>query len=332
MKRVLIDTPIYEGTFDKVKSIGGYEIEVVPYEAEVRRLDSNLISDIDYLFCSFPPENFDEMKKLKWIQLTSAGYFQVTHLNCPARGIEVSNSSGAFDVTIAEWNICMMIQLLRDMKQLFYNQENKVWDRDARFQKELRGATLGIWGYGNIGRETARQAKALGLKVKVLTRNGLQPRKEHYTVENTGDPEGILPDADYIYEDREEFLKDLDFLCLSLSLTPETHGIIGEEELKALPAHCHILNPARGHLIEESALVRALEKGWIAGAALDTHYTYPLPKEHPLWNMKNVILTPHISGSTSSPHYEERIWDIFYTNLKRLKGGLSPINRISLTA
>jgi phosphoglycerate dehydrogenase-like enzyme len=109
----------------------------------------------------------------------------------------------------------------------------------------------------------------------------------------------------------------LDFLVVGLPLTKSTNGLIGEAELQALPRHAYVLNPARGPLIQESALIRALREKWIAGAALDTHYTYPLPATHPLWRMPNVILTPHISGSSLSPHFHERLWAIFAENTMR---------------
>ena len=106
-------------------------------------------------------------------------------------------------------------------------------------------------------------------------------------------------------------------------------GGIGERELQALPRHAFVLNPARGPIIQEAALLRALREGWIAGAALDTHYAYPLPPEHPLWRMENVILTPHISGSGLSPHFLERVWDIFSLNLDRLERAQPLLNELT---
>jgi len=111
--------------------------------------------------------------------------------------------------------------------------------------------------------------------------------------------------------------------------TNTTKGIVGETELRTLPKRAFVLNPARGPLIQEQALLRALREGWIAGAALDTHYHYPMPADHPLWRMPNVIMTPHISGSGESPFFLERIWDIFVKNVERFRDGKPLLNELT---
>jgi phosphoglycerate dehydrogenase-like enzyme len=284
------------------------------------------------LFMDAPPANFDELEELKLLQIVSAGYSQLVPLDLPRRGVRACNALGVFDVPIAEWNVAMMINLARDVRGMIRNQDAGVWDRDNRFQRELRGATVGLWGYGGIGRETARLAKALGLRVHVLARNRVRPRGEKvYRVPGTGDPDGRLPDRVFSPAEKDAFLAGLDFLVLAMPLTNRTEGIVGEEELRALPRHAFVLNPARGPLIREMALLRALREGWIAGAALDTHYHYPLPPEHPLWWMPNVILTPHISGSNGSPHFLERVWDIFIQNVERFRRGEPLLNELTET-
>jgi phosphoglycerate dehydrogenase-like enzyme len=209
------------------------------------------------------------------------------------------------------------------------NQEQGVWDRDARFQRELRGLTVGFWGYGGIARETARLAKALGMRVHVLARHGVQPRVEIHRVPGTGDPDGRLPDRVFTMEQKAEFLAGLDFLILAMPLTEASRGIVGETELRALRPTAYLLNPARGPLVREQALLRALREGWIAGAALDTHYHYPMPPEHPLWRLPNVIMTPHISGSSGSPFFLERVWDVFVQNVVRLQQNRPLLNELT---
>ena len=112
-------------------------------------------------------------------------------------------------------------------------------------------------------------------------------------------------------------------------LTPETEGMVGTAELQALPRRAFLLNPARGPLVQEEALLQALREGWLAGAALDTHYQYPLPPEHPLWGLKNVILTPHISGSSASPFFRQRIWDLFTQNMERCSSNRELLNELT---
>jgi phosphoglycerate dehydrogenase-like enzyme len=271
------------------------------------------------------------MRKLKWIQIASTGYTQLHGLDLPARGVHATNARGCFDVPIGEWNIAMMVNLARDFRQMIRNQEHAVWDRSAIFQNEIRGRTVGVWGYGGIGRETARLARLLGMRVHVMTRNGVGPRHDVFTVAGTGDPAGVLPDHVFRAGEENEFLRDLDFLVIALPLSKATEGLIGERELQALPSRAFVLNPARGPIIQQDALLRALREKWIAGAALDTHYQYPMPPEHPLWRFPNVIFTPHISGSSLSPRFKERLWDIFLLNVERFARGESLLNELSAT-
>jgi phosphoglycerate dehydrogenase-like enzyme len=269
------------------------------------------------------------MRSLELIQIASAGYGQLVDLGLDRKGIHACNGLGNFDVPIAEWNMAMMVNLARNLRGMIRNQESRLWDRSATFQNEIRGSTVGIWGYGGIGRETARLAKAFGLQVHVMTRQGVRPRRNAYRLEGTGDPEGILPDTVFRIGQEVEFLSGLDFLVLAMPLTKATEGIVGESELRAMPRTAFLLNPARGPLVVEPALLTALREGWIAGAALDTHFAYPLPPGHALWSLPNVILTPHIAGSAQSPRFLDRIWDIFVRNVDNWLSGQPLINELT---
>ena len=328
MNKILIDVRIFEQGLKRLEKIPNVYIEVIEAEERLRLLPAELIQDKDILFCTFPPENFSEMKSLKFIQITSAGYSQLFNLGLAEKNIRACNARGVFDVPIAEWNIAMIINLARDLRCLIRNQESCIWDRSAKFQSEVRGSVVGIWGYGGVGRETARLAKAMGMTVSVLELNKVVPRENMYLVAGAGDKDGILPDKVYTIGQKIEFLSELDFLILAMPLTKKTDGIVGENELKALPNHAYLLNPARGPLIKEDALLKALRENWIAGAALDTHYSYPMPADHPLWRFPNVIMTPHISGSSLSSHFLERIWDIFCQNMERYLAKQPLINEL----
>ena len=329
MIHILVDTPVDEHVLAKVRAIPEVHLELVEPEERVRPLPVELLRPIEVLTCMYPPENLSDMTNLRWIQIASAGYNQLYGLGLAAQGIRASNGRGCFDIPIAEWNIAMMVNLARDLRQMIRNQEKGEWDRSARFQNEIRGLTVGIWGYGGIGRETARLAKAMGMRVHVLSRRGIGPSGDVYCVPGTGDPEGGLPDRVYIQEEQTEFLSGLDFLVLTLPLTQSTEGIVGERELRTLPGTAYVLNPARGAIIEQAALLSALREGWIAGAALDAHYEYPMPHDHPLWQMPNVIMTPHISGSSLSPFFVRRNWDIFLGNLERYLSGKTLWNELT---
>jgi phosphoglycerate dehydrogenase-like enzyme len=125
------------------------------------------------------------------------------------------------------------------------------------------------------------------------------------------------------------FLSGLGFLVLALPHTKQSDGMIGEEQLQALPRTAFLLNPARGPIVREAALLRALREGWIAGAALDTHFAYPLPPEHPLWRLPNVVLTPHVSGSDRSTSFPARMADLLLENVRRHRDGRPLLNQIT---
>ena len=330
MKNILIDMPVHSEGMARLKSLPGVAIETVEPKEEVRDFPPNQIESVHFLFCTFPPRNFEDMRSLEFVQIASAGYGQLIHLGLDRKGIRACNGLGNFDVPIAEWNIAMMVNLARNLRGMIRNQESSVWDRSAVFQKEIRGAVLGIWGYGGIGRETARLAKALGLQVHVMTRGGVTTRRDAYRVEGTGDPEGVLPDKIFQAGQEMSFFVRAGLPGSGHAPDKSNEGIVGEKELHALPRTAFLLNPARGPLVQEHALLKALREGWIAGAALDTHYAYPLPSDHPLWQFPNVILTPHISGSAQSPRFLDRIWDIFVQNVERWLSGLPLLNELSI--
>jgi phosphoglycerate dehydrogenase-like enzyme len=326
---VLIDFEIRLEALDALKAIGVHVTTVEPNDEEARPLPAELIAPVHAELCTFPPTNLQDMPLLRFIQICSSGYSQLFGLGLPERGIRASNASGVFDTAIAEWIIAMTINLARDLRGLIRNQEARVFDRDARFQRDVGGRRMGIWGYGGIGRQTARLAKALGMEVWAHAPTGIRPRPNHFLVDDrVGDPQATLPDRVFTAAGRKEFLAGLDFLVLTMPLTAQTDGIVGEAELRALPPKCFLLNPARGPLVQEQPLLRALREGWIAGAAIDAHYSYPLPADHPLWRFPNVILTPHISGSTKMAYFAERVWAIFLENVRRLRDGRPLLNEL----
>ena len=330
MKRIFINDAVHPSGLARLQARDDVALDIHenPDEEELS-FPAERIRDAQIMLCAVPPVNHADMTALEWIQLSTAGYAQLFDADLPARGIRASNALGIYDVPIAEWNIMMITSLGRDLPGMIRNQQERVWDRGAIHQSEMRGAVVGIWGYGGIGRETARLCKAMGLTVHVLAREGVRPRSCHYVVPGTGDPEGVLPDRVFTCDDRDAFLGGLDFLVLAMPLTNNTRGIIGEHELSCLPGTARLLNPARAELVEEKALVQALRGGSIAGAALDTHYHYPMPPEHPFWGMPNVVLTPHISGSNDLPYFPERLWDLFVQNVERYLAGDPLLNTLS---
>jgi phosphoglycerate dehydrogenase-like enzyme len=329
MKQVLLDVPLEESALRRLRALPGVAVEAAPVHKPGSELPADLLRGKHVLLCKRPPKNFDDLTDLELMQITSVGYEHLGDLRLGEQPVRVCNARGVFDSAIAEWNLAMMVNLMRDLPAMMRNQARAAWERADRFQREIRGSVVGLWGYGGIGRETARLAKAFGLTVHVLTRSGVGPRRDTYAEAGTGDPEGVLPDRAFTTGQEREFLGGLDYLVLALSLTRHSNGMVGERELRALRPTAFVLNPARGLIIQEQALLAALREGWIAGAALDTHYAYPLPAEHPLWRFPNVILTPHVSGADNSPLYPARMGDLFVQNVERYLAGRPLLNAVS---
>lgn len=329
MKKILVAMPLDDKTLTRLRALPGASVEVRIPEKHPWEFPGDQLRDVHLLLCKSAPKNFADLASLEFMQIASVGFEHLRHLQLADKPIRVCNAKGIFEGAIAEWNLAMMVNLVRDLRAMIYNQERAIWEKADRFQLEIRGMTVGLWGYGGIGRDTARLAKAFGMTVHVFTRNGVKPRHDAFTLPGTGDPEGVLPDRVFTSGQEMEFLRDLDFLVLALPLNQNTDGLLGEKELQALPKRAFILNPARGPIIKEQALLKALREGWIAGAALDTHYAYPLPPDHPLWAFRNVILTPHISGADHSQHFLGRISQLCLTNVERFLNKQPLLNEVT---
>jgi phosphoglycerate dehydrogenase-like enzyme len=330
LARILSDIPLLDTALRQLEAMTGEKVRQLPPHEKAWDLPADAPRDGDILLCKVPPRQLDELTRLKMIQITSVGYDNLRDRGFADRPIRVCNARGLYDTAIAEWVVAMMINLARDLRSMIRYQEQAHWERANRFQEEIRERTIGLWGYGGIGRATAYFAKALGMTVHVMTRAGVKPRPNTYVLPNSGDPEGVLPDRVFIAGQEQEFLAGLDFLVLALPHTRQSDGMIGEGQLRALPRTAFVLNPARGPIVREKALLRALEENWIAGAALDTHFAYPLPPEHPLWRMPNVILTPHISGADKSASFPGRIADLFLQNVERYLHGKPLLNELTV--
>jgi phosphoglycerate dehydrogenase-like enzyme len=329
MTQILSELPLDPAALVRLGALPGVTVQPHPHKDGRWDLAEEWLPWPEILLCHFPPGNLDRMTGLKFLQLGSVGYEHLRDFHLEDRPLRVCNARGIFDTAIAEWNLAMMVNLTRDLRGMIRNQEKGNWERADRFQQELRGRTVGLWGYGGIGRETARLARAFGMTVHVLTRSGGKPRENTYVQPGTGDAQGILPERVYVAGQERAFLSGLDFLILALPRTRQSTGMVGAAELQALPRTAFVLNPARGPIIQEQALVQALEKGWIAGAALDTHYAYPLPADHPLWRFANVILTPHISGADKSKNFPARIADLCVQNVTRYVEGRPLLNELT---
>ncbi|HKG24385.1 MAG TPA: D-2-hydroxyacid dehydrogenase [Thermomicrobiales bacterium] len=326
---VLVAMPVEAAGLARVKKLAGVaDVACIEPFGPDDEVPAGMLRHRTVLFADFAPRNLAEMTALRWIQLGSAGYEQMVGLPLREMGVRLTNASGVNDVAIAEWCVLMMLAFERDLAAVLSLQARHVWDRPARFQSELRGRRVGIVGYGNIGRETARLCAALGLEVWAMNRGPIGPRPHRYGPPGTGDPTGSLPARRFDVGQVAEFLPVLDYLIVTVALTPGSRHLLGERELNLLPPSAVLLNPSRAQVVEEQALLRALRTGRIAGAALDSHYREPLPPDDPFWDLPNVVITPHISGSGASPHYRRRLWELFAVNLEHFARGEPLLNEI----
>jgi phosphoglycerate dehydrogenase-like enzyme len=206
-------------------------------------------------------------------------------------------------------------------------QMRREWMRSGRFMAgvdEIRGLTLGIIGYGSIGRETARLAQAFGMKVLALKRDPAVRTDPGWCPAGLGDPAGKIPERFFGPDQREEILRESDYVSVTLPLTEHTRKFIGARELAAMKPSAYLVNIGRGEVIDEHAMADSLKAGKLGGAGLDVFEHEPLEASSPLWELENVILTPHISGANRG--YMDKACELFVENLKRFASNRPLLN------
>ncbi len=250
--------------------------------------------------------------KMKWFQTMSAGVDRFAQTDIWQSPVKITGVSGIHAIPIGEFVLEFMLMFAKQAPLCFRMKQKREWKRFM--PSVLHSKTVGIVGLGNIGREVARLSKAFGMRV-IATRRSVKPgtRARHVDM--------LLPP-----EELKQLLAASDYVVVSTPLTPETRGLIGEEELKAMKPTAHIINISRGGTIDEKALIRALEENRIAGAGLDVFATEPLPADSRLWELDNVIFSPHVAGGMED--YMARATEIFCENLRRYLNGQKLINLI----
>ena len=266
---------------------------------------------------------------LKWIQLLSAGADHV--LGGPLKGtrIPIATASGIHATPIAEYTLGSMLAYAHRIHLAIRAQVRREWMRSGAFMSgvdDIRGQTIGIIGYGSIGRETARLAAAFGMKVVALKRNPSEHVDTGWCPPGLGDPEGKIPARYFGPDEREAILRESDYISVTLPLTDHTRKFIGEREFAAMKPGAYLVNIGRGAVIHEHAMATALTAGKIGGAGLDVFEHEPLEASSPLWDLENVILTPHVSGANRG--YMDKACELFAENLKRFAENRPLLNLI----
>ena len=280
-----------------------------------------------------PDELLRRAPSLKWIQLLSAGADHILKgLLAERRDIAVTTASGIHATPIAEYTIGSMLAFAHGLHLTMRAQVKREWRRNSQFMDiadSLRGKTLGVIGYGSIGRETARMGSALGMTVLALKRNPDDHVDTGWNPPGVGDPEGRIPARWFGPEEREALLSESDYITVTLPMTPHTNKFIGAREFAAMRPNAYIVNIGRGGVIDQNAMIEALKANRIAGAGLDVFEREPLESESELWDLENVILTPHMSGAYRD--YNTGACTLFADNLKRYRAGQPLYNLVDRT-
>jgi len=268
---------------------------------------------------SLRAQQLADAKKLKWIHSTAAGVAQLMYPELRDSGIVVTNPRGVFSAPMAEHTMGLLLAMARNFPDSVRYQDRanwaqqEIWDQPQRLT-ELNGQVLLIVGYGSIGRELARRARAFDMRVWGVTRSGKGDAAHAEKIVPAAQLESVLPEADCV--------------VLAAPETPETKQLMGASRIARIKRGARLINVGRGSLLDETALLRALETGALAGAALDVTGTEPLPPESPLWKGRNLLITPHTSAVS------DRLWHrqaaVLVELLERWFGGRELFNQVDL--
>jgi phosphoglycerate dehydrogenase-like enzyme len=286
------------------------------------------LAEVEVLYTTGMLPAPERVPNLRWVQGHFAGVDGVIgHPTVQQAHVTLTTSSGVHASNMGEYVLMMMLAFAHRLPRMLEHQARGEWTSkrwEMFVPRELRDSTLGIVGYGSIGREVARLARTFGTRVLAAKRDPARHGDEGWQLEGTGDPTGDYVERFYAPSALDEMLPECDFVLLIVPLTPETRHLIGPDQLRQMKRDAVLINVARGGVVDEQALIDALQNGVIGGAALDVFSREPLPADSPLWKLPNVILSPHVSGFT--PHYDERAMQLFAENLRRYVAGEKLLN------
>ncbi len=295
------------------------EIEAVDSRVKVHRVKQDqvptgLVESAGAIFGWPPVDWLAKAENLKILHLPSAGADRYTDAKLFASSdVAVTNSSGVFGIPIAEHAMGMCLDHARGLSGFAKNQEKHLWQK--RELGELYGKTMGIVGLGDIGIETAKRAKAFGMRV-IASKRTESPLPE------------VVDELYFGYDGIKTVMQQSDYIVIALPGTQHTQGIISRELLSLCKPEAYIVNVGRGSLMDEQALVELLRDGKLAGAGLDVFASEPLSEDSPFWDLDNVLITPHNAGNT--PEHGRRTTAIFTENLRRLFAGEQLRNVVDL--
>lgn len=307
----LLLTGCFKYSEDQLKEIRDLGCEITFVQNELQKLDIG-VQEFEVVVCNglFLHNELSDFKRLKAVQLTSAGLDRFPVDKVDFHNIKIANAKGVYSIPIAEWVVLKILELYKDSASFIHNQENKVWEK-KRELLELNGQTACVVGAGSIGTEIAKRLQVFG--VTTIGIDISSQTKEYF-------------DEMYLIEELTQCINKCDLVILTVPLTQTTQGMINQEILGYMKDSAVVVNVARGEIINEKDLIEALRDKTIAGAILDVCEQEPLKKESPLWEMENVIVTPH--NSFVSSKNTERLYQLILGNLKAIKEGNELVNQI----
>jgi phosphoglycerate dehydrogenase-like enzyme len=334
--RVVLITAPMEGHRREALQTLAPDIQIEQWPARsTEAVPDALWREVEILFTSFatPLPLPEQAPRLRWVQLYSAGPDRILNHPLVQTAVIFTTTSGIHAIIMAEHVLTMVLAWFHRLPRLLAYQERGQWptpsERSSSFvPEELRGKTIGIVGYGSVGRQVARLATAFGMRVLAIQRS-TDHRDYGFQFPDLGDPEGTLPFRYYAPDQLHSILSESDIVVIAVPLTPKTGNLFDDAAFQAMKPSAFLVNVARGEVCNEAALVRALEEKQIAGAALDVFHQEPLPPDHPLWHLPNVFISPHIAGL--SPLYDERAAMLFEENLRRYLVGEPLYNVVDKT-
>jgi len=246
-------------------------------------------------------------KSVRWIHSLSAGVEKLLIPELVESDVLVTNARGVFKRALAEFAVLGMLFHFKEVRRSIDNQRRHAWDDYyVTFANER---VMGVVGYGEIGRECALLAKGLGIRIHAVRRN---------SAKSADDP---VVDRMFKLQDLQEMLAGIDVLVCAAPLTPDTHHMISDAQFAVMKPGAIVINVGRGPVIDEAALIRALQNERLAGASLDVFEEEPLPVSSPLWNMENVLISPHCADRTRNPDSLDLSMRVFIENFLRYRNG-----------
>jgi phosphoglycerate dehydrogenase-like enzyme len=329
---VLMTIPYPDELLEKLRNVSS-RLHIQSVRASrVDEISSDLWAAAEVLYTGRIIPTPEVAPNLRWIQFHFAGIDHAREAPILAKeGFSATTMSGASASQVSEYILMMLLALGHHLPDMTEQQKKSNWPKDRweRFSpRELMGSTVGIVGYGSIGRQVARLLAPFGAQVLATKRDAMHPKDPGYSIEGQGDPAGDFVYRLYPAEAARTMAKECDFLVVTVPLTPRTRDLINAKVLDGMKESACIIDISRGGVLNHNDLVAALRDHRLAGAALDVFPEEPLSPDSPLWKMPNVLISPHISGNT--PLYDVRAAELFAINLHRYLNGETLLNLVNI--